>query len=152
MKKQLLLLMMMLPLAVYANDVTCIIIKQKSGPETTIELSTNPVITFEGTNMVVTNNYTRYEIPLEDIEEYSVKEATGINSIAIAPQYLNGRVVFREIPPGTSVCIYTLDGRLVDKIDADGSGKVDICIKSMPKGVYIIRVLNKSIKVINKEK
>lgn len=98
MKRRLFLILSFLAaLSAYADDAR-IVIKQKSGNETILELATNPVITFWGEDMVVTSDLTSITIPLADVDSYKVYDATsGIEPMAVAPQYANGHVVFRDL-------------------------------------------------------
>ena len=69
----------------YADEAT-VVIKQKSGNETVLELSTNPVITFSGENMVITSNITTIMIPMDDIDNYVVRgEGSGIKAVTETP-------------------------------------------------------------------
>ena len=151
MKKQILLfLLALLPLAASADDAQ-IVIKQKGGNETVLKLSTNPVITFDGENMVVTSDVIQISIPLGDIDDYVVNEGTtAIEPVTTQPQYSRGHVIYSGVAAGSPVYVHTLDGKVVSKQAADASGKADICLENLPKGAYIINSQNNSIKVINK--
>ena len=84
-----------------------ITIKQKSGNETILDLSTNPIITFSGENMVVTNDFTSIMLPLDDIDSYVVGNVnTGILEMADTPEYHDGHVMFKGIVEGTTVVLY----------------------------------------------
>lgn len=134
----------------YADDAK-IVIKQKSGNETIFELSTNPVITFLGEDMVITNDFTSISFPIEDIDSYTADNGTttAIASTKEKPMFENGRILFNGISKGTPISVYSLDGRLISKqlTDAD---KAEVPLSSLPKGTYIISVENNKIKVINK--
>ena len=150
MKKQLLLLVMLL-LPMLADADAQIVIKQKGGNETVLKLSTNPVITFEGENMVVASDVIQISIPLGDIDDYVVNEGTTtIEPVTTQPQYSRGHVIFSGVAAGSPVYIHTLDGKVVGKQAADASGKADVSLENLPKGAYIINSQNNSIKVINK--
>lgn len=93
-------------MSAYADDAR-VVIKQKSGNETILNLATNPVITFSGEDMVVTSDLTTLSFPLADIDCYQTyDDATSIEPVAVAPQFSNGCVVFSglsqgaEAPPG----------------------------------------------------
>lgn len=151
MKKQLLLLVMLLLPILASADEAQIVIKQKSGNETILKLSTNPVITFDGENMVVTSDVIQISIPLGDIDDYVVNEGTtAIEPVTTQPQYSRGHVIFSGVAAGSPVYVHTLDGKVVSKQAADASGKADVSLENLPKGAYIISSQNNSIKVINK--
>lgn len=150
MKSRLLLLLLLFSAASYADDAK-ITIKQKSGNETILKLSTNPIITFSGETMVVTNEFITIIVPLDDIDSYVVKDGTtGIEQPIAEHLFANGHVIFHGLPTGTPIYVYALDGRKVSMIMADYSGKADVSLEQLPKGTYIINALKNSIKVINK--
>lgn len=151
MKLQLLLSLLFFATWSYADEAR-IVIKQKSGNETTLELSTHPVITFEGEEMVITNDFTRISFPLDDVDNYTATNgtATGIAPAKANPQIMDGRIIFSGISQGTLVYVYSFDGRIVHKQTTDAFGKAEIFLNSLPKGTYIISVENSKIKVINK--
>ena len=151
MKKLLSLLLLFVATTTYADDAR-IVIKQKSGNETVLELATNPVITFEDEDMVVTNDFTTIAIPLADISYYEVSDGTptAIAPITDQPKYASGHVIFTDMTKGTSVYVHTLDGKMVSKQTVGASGKVDVSLKSLPKGAYVISTQKNKIKVINK--
>lgn len=151
MKLRLLFVVMFVAtLSAYADDA-CIVIKQKSGNETILELSANPIITFSGEDMVVTSSLTTIAIPLADVDSYTAYDATtGIRPLTDAPQFANGHVLFSGLAKGSDVRIYTADGRLVSHQQADASGHAAVSLDSLPKGVYVIRTPDNSIKIINK--
>ena len=134
----------------YADDAK-IVIKQKSGNETVFELSTNPVITFLGEDMVITNDFTSISFPIEDIDSYTADNGTttAIASTKEKPMFENGRILFNGISKGTPISVYSLDGRLISK-QLIGTDKAEIPLRNLPKGTYIISVENSKIKVINK--
>ena len=150
MKKLLLLLFLFVATATYADDAQ-IVIKQKSGNETILKLSTNPVITFEGEKMVVASDVIQISIPIDDIDDYVVSDGTtAIEPATTQPQYTRGHVIFSSLVTGSPVYIHTLDGKVVGKQAADASGKADVSLENLPKGTCIISTQNNSIKVINK--
>lgn len=150
MKYRLILLMLFFVTLSYADNAK-IIIKQKSGNETILELSTNPVITFLGEDMVITNDFTTISFPIEDIDSYTADNGTttSIASTKEKPMFENGRILFIGIAKGTPISVYSLDGRLISK-QLSSADKVEVPLSSLPKGTYIISVENSKIKVINK--
>lgn len=148
MKNQLLILFLFVATTVFAESIT---IKQKSGNETILELSTNPVITFISENMVVTNDFTTVILPLEDIDSYVVGDATsGIQDAISNPQFRDGHVVFKGLKKGEAAIIYSLDGKTTGKYSPESNGIIDINMRSLSKGTYVISTPNGAIKYINK--
>lgn len=151
MKTIILLLLLFISTISYADNTSSLIIKQKSGNETTLEFSTNPVITFEGKDMVVTNDFIRISIPIDDITEYLVNQnVSEIKNISYNPQFSRGHVVFSGINKATPVYVYSLDGRIIRKQFSDNANNVDINMEELPKGAYIISTQKSKMKIVNK--
>jgi hypothetical protein len=148
MRKILFLLFLSVSVIMSAESIT---IKQKSGNKTILDLSTNPIITFSGENMVVTNDFTSIMLPLDDIDSYVVGNVnTGILEMPDIPEYHDGHVMFKGIVEGTTVFVHSIDGKMIHKFTSDGSGILEVNIGIFPKGVYIITTPENQIKVINK--
>ena len=147
MKIRLLLLLLSFAITTYAESIT---IKQKSGNETIIDLSTNPVITFAGESMFVTTDFTTISFPLIDIDSYVVDETLGIQEVKDSPQLHNGHIVFKGMKEKASATVYSLDGKTIRKYTSDISGVIDINLRSLPEGAFVISTPNSKIKVINK--
>lgn len=145
------LLMCLCWFASQAQNSTSIIVKQKGGNETIFDLTTNPVITFEGENMVIVNSFTSITIPIDDIEDYVIsKTATEVSELVLQPQYTRGHVMFTGLTKGTVIHVYTIGGKNVAKHKTDDFGIADINLDNLPKGIYIVKASNRSIKIINK--
>lgn len=149
MKKTILLLLLSVTSVVYAENI---IIKQKSGNETVLDLSSNPIITFSDENMVVTNDFTTITFPLGDIDSYVVRNGSSdINEvIGDAPLFRDGHILLSGMRKGMSASIYSFDGKKVGQQTADETGGVDIFLGNYPKGAYVISTPNHNIKFINK--
>lgn len=148
MKIVLLLLVFSLSTMAHSESIT---IRQKGGNETILDLLSNPVITFSGENMVVTNDFTTISIPIDDIDSYLVGETiTGITKALETPQFSNGHIYLKGFSKGMAANIYTIDGKNVGEQSVGDSGIIDINLGNFPKGVYIISTPNRKVKFINK--
>jgi len=138
-------------LSAFADDAR-LVIKQKSGNETVVQLAFNPVITFSSEDMIVSSDLTTIYIPLSDMDHYKVYDGTSsIRPLKDAPKFANGHVVFSGLVEGTVARVYNVDGRLVGQQSADASGHADISLERLPKGVYIVSTPNNSsIKIVKK--
>lgn len=147
MRVKLLLLFLCFSATVSAESIT---IKQKGGNETVLDLASHPVITFSGYDMVVTNDFTTISFPLGDIDCYVVDNASsGIRDLPDTPTYRDGHLILHGMKQGSAVQIYTIDGKMVNRMVADGSDYLDIHLGGLPKGTFIIRTPSTSIKVVN---
>ena len=131
-------------------DDAKLVIKQKSGNETVLALSTNPVITFVGENMKIENEFINISIPIDDIVDYIVDNPDRIDELDAKPIITKGHVVFTGIPKGTTAYVYTADGKIMCTQKSNDDGIVDFNISSLPKGSYIVKVSNNTIKITTK--
>ncbi len=131
-------------------DNAKLIITQKSGNETVLGLSTNPVITFVGENMKIENEFINISIPIDDIDDYRVDNPDRIDEQVVKPIMTKGHIIFMGIPKGTAAYVYTPNGITVCMKKANDDGTVDFNIDSLHKGTYIIKAYNNTIKVTTK--
>ena len=150
MKKLLLFALLMMVAANARADNAKLVIKQKSGNETVLALSTNPVITFAGENMKIENELINISIPIDDIDDYRVDNPDRIEEQVVKPIMTKGHVIFLGIPKGTTAYVYTPDGKTVCTQKANDDGTVDFNIDTLPKGMYIIKASNNTIKITTK--
>ena len=128
-----------------------IVIKQKSGAETIIELSNKPVITFSNENMTITSDIETVVVPLDDIGDYQVSnETTSIELPQSDAQYSEGKVTFNGLAEGAPVNVYAMDGKLIKRILTEKSTKATVMLQDLPKGTFIISAGNSRIKIVNK--
>lgn len=134
----------------HASNDAKLVIKQKSGNETVLALSTNPVITFVGENMKIENEFINISIPIDDIDDYRVDNPDRIDEQVVKPIMTKGHIIFMGIPKGTAAYVYTPNGITVCMKKANDDGTVDFNIDSLHKGTYIIKAYNNTIKVTTK--
>ena len=150
MKARILTLLLLVATVSYADNAQ-IVIKQKSGSETVLELSIHPIITFSGEDMVVTTDLTTFSIPLDFIEDYVVSDGTtDIEQLVTKPQLSDGSITFNGLAAGAPVYVYSMDGRLITKMTADHTSRAVVSLQDLPKGVYIVSAGNNKVKVMNK--
>ena len=151
MKKLLTILLLLITvIAVRAANITNLVIKHTAGNETIFSLDSNPVITFDGDYMDVTNDFTRFSIPFADIDHYYVSNTTDAKDLLSKPQLSNGQVTIKDLPRGTKAYVCSLDGKVIKTFDADSMGTVVFNLRDLTKGTYIISAANTRIKVANK--
>ncbi len=142
-------LMLMASIA-YADEVTNLVIRQKAGNETILSLDSNPVITFDGENMNVRNDFTTFSFPIADIDQYSMSGTSDIKEMHSQPHYANGQVTIKDLPKGIKAHIHSVDGKVIREIEADGMGTVSFSLSDLPKGIYIISAASTRFKIFHK--
>lgn len=118
-----------------ANADTKMVIHQKENSAIDVLLKTKPVVTYEGTDLVVTADGATLRYPLSSLEKITFDETTtAIKCMTIISQ-----------DAGQSK-VYDLNGRLVMTVDEGMS----IETSSLPQGMYIVKNNKNSYKIQKK--
>ncbi len=150
-----------LPIIIFLTLLSCLsvhageelVFHLKSGGQITFAMEENPVITFEGENMLVKSKTVNYSVPIGDINSYDFSETTEIEQVQKKPSnpaFANGHVVFSQLKTGNKVYVYAIDGRQLRLYAADSTGTVDVDLTTLPKGLYVLRSPDTTIKIINR--
>ena len=151
MKKLLIILTMtLMRIMAFADDVTNLVIRQKAGNETILSLDSNPVITFEEDYMNLSNDFVCFSFPIADIDLYLVSNTTDVKNIHTQPLFSHGQVIINELPKGTKVYVYSMDGKVLCDTETNDSGSVNITLRDLPKGTFVISASDTIIKIANK--
>ena len=142
-------------------DVQYLVLTQEDGSTAKFALTDYPVITFnEANELVVTcqnevlttdiQRLIAYDIITEQVDNVT----TAIGSIQMndditpsRPTIAFGEASFSNLKAGQRITVYTIDGKVVDTVTATQDGTASVQLSSLPKGVYILRSPQGSVKV-----
>jgi hypothetical protein len=153
MKKILILFIGILAsMTIFAQEKNALVVKLTDGSTNTFVLSNKPVVTMPGNNVVISGvasaTYSRSEV---EKFYFIYDDGSGIESIGkdnIAFFYEDGENVrITGLKDKTTVSVASLDGKIISTQKSDGTGIVTISLGNHPKGIYIISVGGRSIKV-----
>lgn len=106
-------------------------------------LEERPVVTFPGQNMLIKTSDFETTVERYDIKSMDfIDEVTGIEDIAEGEKiisYLNGIVTAEGM-----IYLYDMSGRQ----RLAGNGSLDTT--TLPSGVYVVRTINQSLKIVKK--
>lgn len=152
MKKSVILfLLMLLSQVCLAEDELTVF--HKDGNKTVFALSTTPVITFSGEDMMVKSNILEITIPIEYVDYYTVNSSeTGIENINKSDGFEldNESVNLTGLNPNEVVRVVSLNGIVLQTHLADSQGTAKINLSSLTKGCYIIKSKSNSFKILKK--
>lgn len=136
-----------------------------NGKPIVIYLADRPVITYTENTLHIASTteepsgggseppvVTVIDIPVQDITETIVdKTETGIvRPMVETPKMDAGKMLFTQLPAGSQVKIFSTDGKVVSTINVSSDEQALIDIKSLPKGIYVIKSDSQTIKITNK--
>lgn len=108
----------------------------------------DPEITIQSDGLSVTTNDDQpATFTFENFSHFDFVDAdpTLVESPAINMIWNAGTLTLTGIEPGTTVTLYTLDGKTILRQRANGSFQLDR--NSLPKGIYILKADNLSVKI-----
>ena len=157
MKRHLLTgLLLLSSLATMADEPKSrLVVWAKDGTKTYFFLSENPKTTFKGNNLVITSESMSLSYSLDQVLRYTYELVpTGIESISqektVRISQRDDALTLENLKPGTTVSLYTVDGKLVMADAAGDSRSVTISLSDRPSGVYIVKANDVTYKMMKR--
>ena len=148
------LMAMLLPLAAWADTVKCLVLTEANGTVSKFALTDAPVVTYNGGDLIVSCSDQELTVSLEglvwtfgEMEATRIDEVIGKQDDNARPQFSLGEAKFEGLQPGSMVRVYSLDGKALSTVKADGDGRVSVSLGNLPKGVYLLRTPTRSFKI-----
>lgn len=148
--------MMVLPMATHAQEsketVLCMVLEQKDGTVSQFALRDAPVVTYEGSNLVVSCGEQQLSTDMADISniKFEEQEVDGISPLQdLEPQvhFSFEQASFCGLKAQSVVRVYTLDGKVLANIHADTEGNAHLDLRTLARGIYIVRTPTHSYKI-----
>ena len=153
MKKILSILAILFSLPMYADHH--LVIETNNSKKHSYSLEDNPVISFNNDILVIKTDKIELSYPISDIAKYYfTKEDTGISSVNgdvnnIHFNYTNTDFLLIEgIASEDNVNVYEINGRTCHVNIVRNSNSITIELRTLPKGIYLVKVNNHSFKLI----
>ena len=149
MKKLILVLLTLLSTISLSADNKSLIITFNDGTTQVFGLAELPDILMKDDKMIITVGNTTIEYDLYKVKTFTFGMASGIDNTTIQDVSIEGNKLYI---PGTNnkIRIFSIDGksvRLPNKLTAEANV---LDLEPLQKGVYIINVNGKSVKIIKK--
>ena len=159
MKRQLLttFVLIFVSMMTFAQDATQrLVVWQKSGEKVYFDLNEEPETTFEGTQLVIKTNTTTVYYQLENVLRYTYEGTmTAIDGPKLKPgevRFMQGsdQMAFDGLPDGTTLEVYSLDGKKIFTKQALGGQRTVLSLASHPAGTYIVKVGDATYKFLKR--
>jgi len=141
----------------FAQDATQrLVVWQKSGEKVYFDLNEEPETTFEGTQLVIKTNTTTVYYQLENVLRYTYEGTmTAIDGPKLKPgevRFMQGsdQMAFDGLPDGTTLEVYSLDGKKLFTKQALGGQRTVLSLASHPAGTYIVKVGDATYKFLKR--
>lgn len=135
-----------------AATVNALIVHLKNGAQTTFLLNEKPKISFEGTDLKIMSEKSETSVPLADVLRftYDKQDVNGITEREVGSTEISfdeGVLVVSQLKKGSTVNIFTADGKLLRQLKARQTGTYRLDLSTLHDGVYIIKADNVTYKV-----
>lgn len=133
---------------------TCVVVQFVSGENTEWMISEKPKMKQLDDRIVFYNDVTSVEYNTVDVAKlYFSKDGTGIVQNGVDKQEINfDSMMFRlkGFLAGETVSVYAADGKLQTIWTISKDGSLTLPVTAMAQGVNIVKVQNKSFKIVRK--
>lgn len=136
---------------------TVMTIYTKDGAVYEFQLFDKPEVTFQGRNLCVHTDKNDVSIPLSDLHHYNFEMGLNnaikeVNSGANPDVNLNenGEITVRQLPEGTIIHVYSLDGKQVLAKTVPASGTCTFSLSVLPAGAYIVKANDITYKILKR--
>ena len=141
------MLLISVSMMTFAQDVTQrLVVWQKSGEKIYFDLNEEPETTFEDGKLVIKTTRTTVYYQLANVLRYTYEGTMdAIDGPKLHPgevRFLQGtdQMAFDGLPDGTTLEVYSLDGKKLFTKQALGGQRTVLSLASHPAGTYIVKV------------
>lgn len=139
-------------IGIQAETKKSLVIQKSDGSLTSFMLSELPELTFDNRSIIISIGGQSTSFQIEDVVQYYFEEVSDNTIREIKQKYTisNDVICIGDIIPQNQVRLVSVDGKIYPSHISITEGQTIISLASLPKGVYIIQIKNKQIKVIKK--
>lgn len=128
-----------------------VVVTTASGDVIKFDLSGGVNVAFLDTEVIITSDNSEVKLPVTDFARFDFSDDASVNDTTIQSVMVivgNDSINLSGLPGRSLVQLFTLNGISVANITADDSGGASI--RSLSKGIYILKTQLSTIKVILK--
>ena len=128
-----------------------VVVTTASGDVIKFDLSGGVNVAFSNTEVIITSDNSEVKLPVTDFARFDFSDDASVNDKIIQSVMVivgNDFINLSGLPGRSLVQLFTLNGISVANITADDSGGASI--RSLSKGIYILKTQLSTIKVILK--
>lgn len=135
------------------NTATALVLERTDGSNAIFVLSDTPAISFNDGILTVKSQKEDVTVDFDDLIDYHfIKVKSDVKHINAGEGFIlqDGTASFSNLKEGGSVDVYSADGRIIVTATVPADGNVMLDLRTIERGIIIIRTDNGSYKVNNR--
>lgn len=130
------------------------VLTTKGGETVEFRFVLDPIVTFSGTDMVLTDiNDDKVTFPIGNVAYMKfADDTTGIDAVAgddtLRITLLDGTLTADGLKEGALLTLHDMNGVAVASVRADGTGRAEVAVRDLAKGIYAVSAAGHSFKFI----
>ena len=142
-------------MAVDDRIYTVLTVYTKDGAHHEFQLFDQPQVTFRDGNLCIQTRKDEVSFALADVAYYNFEKGyfDSIEDATLPSEGLtfkDGEIVASQLPEGSVVSIYSLDGKMVASATASSSGTASLSLRALPTGVYVVKANDITYKILKR--
>ena len=131
----------------------CIAIHQKDGMVLNYAFTEKPVITYSGSDLILTTGSISVQYPLHTLRKMTIvgaEDLTAIDEVTFPDtefSFSDEGAKVRGEKPGTPFYVFDLKGSKVYQGVIDAEGRASIPLHTLPQGIYVVKTQSTSFKI-----
>ena len=131
------------------------VVSLNDGSVLSIPFAERPVLTCQGTDLLLTTTKMEMELPQGSVKEFTLEkknEVTGVEETLLQGemQRQGDNFLFSNCKEGTLIQVFDRSGRLVATQRVDANGQCRISLHGQPNGIYIVKSESITCKILKK--
>lgn len=120
--------------------------------EVSLALANKPMMTYDSDVLSFYTVGESFQVPVADVQGWYFSETpTAIKQYETAKaQVVQGTAYLANLKPGSNVSVYNVKGEQMRSATANEQGEAILEFVSLPKGVYLLKTPDYTIKITNK--
>lgn len=148
------LLMTLVALSVWAEEINAMILRFTSGKSVVFQLEEQPVVTFSGSELVLTTHMNRVSYEAKTVAgfTYAYVDPAGVDRLSMPECMLTivkNTLMAKGLEPESVIEVYGLDGVLVTSAVTDKNGVAQVALPEVHDTVYVVKTSVGNFKISN---
>jgi len=136
------------------SQAQTLVVWQKDGSKVYYDLEDQPRTTFTKEDLIITTKNETVNFPLSKMMRYTYEGGSvGIENVQAKEIIITHRadnIIATGLPSGKTLCVYSVDGKLLVSKRSDGSARLTLSLSQLPLGVYVVKAEEVTYKFIKR--